>query len=367
MNQSSLYKLALSFIPDVGPILARKLVAYVGSVEGVFKESQVSLEKIPGIGKLKAKGINVPELLRLAAGELKYLQANNIEHLFYLDEDYPARLKECEDAPINLFYKGQNKFNSEKIISIVGTRHATPYGEKACQKLVEDLAVLFPDLVVVSGFAYGVDICAHKAAMKAGLHTIGVFGHGVHQIYPSVHQKYVGGVLENGALVSEFPSQHKPNPGNFVSRNRIIAGLADASIVIESGAKGGSLLTADMALSYNREVFAYPGRAGDEYSKGCNNLIKKNLAALVESAADIVYYMKWDAASQPKPVQKSLFLSLSPEEELVVSALKNNEPIFIDQLSRDTKLAMPKLSSLLLKLEFDGLVQSLPGKNYKLN
>lgn len=366
MSQNTLYQLALSFIPNVGPILARKLVAYVGSVEGVFKESRTQLEKIPGLGKLKLKGLDVSKMLALAEEELNYLDKRGINQLFYLDKEYPERLKECEDAPINLFYKGQNKFNSEKIINIVGTRHATRYGEEVCQKLVEDLALIYPDLVIVSGFAYGIDICAHKAAINSGLHTVAVFGHGVEQVYPSVHTKYVDRVLENGALVSEFPSNNKPNPGNFVSRNRIIAGLSDATVVVESGAKGGSLLTADMALSYNREVFAYPGRAGDTYSKGCNNLIKRNEAALIESAADLLYYMEWDPSNQPKPIQKSLFISLTPEEEKVISMLSNSESISIDQLSRNLKMPVSKLSSLLLKLEFDGLVLSLPGKNYKL-
>lgn len=366
MSQDSIYKIALSLIPDVGPILARKLVAYIGSVEGVFKESKSKLEKVPGIGKLKVNGMNIPALLKQAEEELDYLQTNNINHIFYLDDDYPYRLKECEDAPIVLFYRGENRFNSEKIISIVGTRHSSQYGEQVCQKLVEDLGLLFPDIVVVSGFAYGIDICAHKAAMQYGLHTVAVFAHGVQHVYPGVHRKYLDKMLLNGALVSEFPSENKPVRGNFVSRNRIIAGLADATIVIESGEKGGSLLTADMALSYNREIFAFPGRAGDIYSKGCNNLIKKNSAALIESAADLVYYMKWDASAQSKPVQKKLFQTLSNEEEILVKALDSSNSITIDELSRSLNQPVSKLSSLLLKLEFDGLVLSLPGKNYKL-
>lgn len=360
------YKIALSLIPNVGPILARKLVAYVGSVEGVFKEKKETLMKVPGIGKSKIEGIHIASILKKAEEELNYIERNNIQQLFYLDKEYPERLKECEDGPIMLFYKGKNDFNSEKVISIVGTRHSTSYGESACQKLVEDLALLFPNLIIVSGFAYGIDICAHKAAMQYGLKTVGVFGHGVNHVYPSVHSKYVNNVLENGALVSEFPSKEKPDPGNFVSRNRIIAGLADATIVIESGEKGGSLLTADMAISYNREVFAFPGRAGDTYSKGCNNLIKRNSAALVESASDIVYYMDWDASGKPDSVQRSLFLTLTAEEEHIIKQLKQQSPDSIDQLSRKLKQPVSRLSASLLKLEFDGLIISLPGKNYKL-
>ena len=366
MSQSRIYQIALSLIPDIGPILARRLVSYTGSVEAIFTEPRSKLEKIPGLGKLTLKGFNPAEQLRLAEEELNHAEKNNIQLSFYLDNTYPERLKECEDAPVILYYKGENKFNTAKIISIVGTRHSTPYGEEVCSKMVEELGQLFPDLVVVSGFAYGIDICAHKAAMDNSLHTVAVFGHGVDQVYPSVHRKYLNRMLENGALVSEFAAKNKPARGNFVSRNRIIAGLADATIVVESGVKGGSLLTADMALSYNRDVFAFPGRAGDMYSKGCNNLIKKNSAALVESASDLMYYMKWDASAEPDAVQKSLFLSLTPQEESLVEALKGKDAISLDELSRNLAQPVAKLSGILLKLEFDGLVLSLPGKNYKL-
>jgi DNA processing protein len=366
MNTNPVYKVALSLIPNVGPILARKLVAYVGSVEGVFKEKKSLLEKVPGIGKSKINGFDLKDILEKAEAELNYIETNNIQHIFYLDEEFPIRLKECDDAPIVLFYKGTNCFNAEKIISIVGTRRSTSYGDEVCKKLVEDLAILFPDLIVVSGFAYGIDICAHKAALQSNLNTVAVFGHGVQQVYPTVHSKYVARVLENGALVSEFPSQKKPDPGNFVSRNRIIAGLADATIVVESGEKGGSLLTADMALSYNRDVFAFPGRASDTLSKGCNNLIKKNSAALIESASDLIYYLKWDPSVKAKPKQQSLFQSLTVEEEAIIQILKQQSQVAIDQLSRILNQPVYKLSSLLLKLEFDGLIVTLPGKNYKL-
>jgi DNA processing protein len=232
--------------------------------------------------------------------------------------------------------------------------------------MVKDLAVLFPELIIVSGFAYGIDICAHKAALKSNLKTIAVFGHGVEQVYPAVHKKYIRQVLENGTLVSEFPSQYKADPGNFVSRNRIIAGLADATIVVESSEKGGSLLTADMALSYNRDVFAFPGRVGDSQSKGCNDLIKSNKAALIESANDLVMHLQWDFSIKPQAVQQNLFLNFSDEEEKVMKLLREKQPVSIDQLSRDLMQPVSKLSSLLLKLEFEGVVKSLPGKNFKL-
>lgn len=366
MTDQALYKIALSLIPNIGPILARKLVAYVGSVEGVFKQKNSVLEKVPGIGQGKIHRFNQGEVLKMAETELKHIAENGISYKFYLDDDYPARLRECDDGPLVLYYRGQDYFNSQKLIGVVGTRRSTAYGEQITEKLIEDLSSLFPDLVVVSGFAYGIDICAHKKAMQCSLPTIAVFGHGVNQTYPIVHKKYVSSVLEKGALVSEFSTQKKADPGNFVSRNRIIAGLTDATIVIESGEKGGSLLTADMALSYNRDVFAFPGRANDTMSRGCNKLIKTNAAALIESANDLVFSMKWDIENTPKVVQKNLFNDLTKEEETIINALEKQHPVSINELSRKLKTPVSKLSSALLKLEFDGLVKALPGSNFKL-
>jgi DNA processing protein len=363
---SDIYKIALSLIPNVGPVLARKLVAYTGSVEAVFTEKKSVLEKVPGIGAAKAGGIDANALLKKAEEELQNLEKSNIQFLFYLDREYPSRLKECEDAPVVFFYKGKNCFNAPKILSVVGTRRSTPYGEDMCERLINELASAFPELIVVSGFAYGIDICAHKAAISNNLATVAVFGHGVNKVYPQVHQKYVKSTMEKGALVSEFPSDKKPDPGNFVSRNRIIAGLADVTVVIESGEKGGSLLTADMANSYNREVMAFPGRSGDAFSKGCNNLIKNNAAALIESASDLTDYMKWDRATTPDAVQPQLFTSLSPVEEEIINNLKGFDSVSFDQLSRQLSMSVSSLSSHLLNLEFSGIVSALPGKSYRL-
>ena len=366
MSIPTQYKIALSLIPNVGPLLARKLVAYTGSVEAIFKEKKSSLSKVPDIGENIIRNINQAEILHKAEQELSHMQKNNIHSLFYLDHEYPRRLKECEDSPVILFYKGRANFNAEKVISVVGTRRATDYGETLCQKMISGLANSLPGLVVVSGFAYGIDICAHKSAMDNGLVTQAVFGLGIEKIYPTVHKKYVNRLLEQGALISEFPSTQKADPGNFVSRNRIIAGLADATIVVESGKKGGSLLTADMALSYNRDVFAFPGRVDDANSAGCNNLIKQNGAALIESTEDLIMAMKWDQSIQEKPIQKSLFMQLNKEEQLVVDLLKEQDSVTIDLMARALKVPVSSLSPILLKLEFDGVVTPLPGKNYKL-
>ncbi len=366
MDKYLLHKIALSLIPNIGPVLARKLVAYLGSVEAVFTENKNHLLKVPGIGNGILARFNREEVLQMAEKELEFLQKNQINCSFYLDEDYPKRLKECDDSPIILYFKGENCFDAQRIISLVGTRRATHYGEQACRQLIQELAELFPEIIIISGFAYGIDICAHKEALNAGLRTIAVFGHGIEQVYPAAHKKYLNQIIANGTIVSEFPSQQKPDPGNFVSRNRIIAGLSDATIVVESGEKGGSLLTADMALSYHRDVFAFPGRAGDTLSKGCNNLIKKNMAALIESASDLIYFMKWDTEMKPQAVQKSLFLLHTPEEEELIKVLSGQESLSLDQLARNLAKPVSQVSSMLLSLEFSGQIISLPGKHFKL-
>ena len=265
-----------------------------------------------------------------------------------------------------LFYRGESCFNTDKIISVVGTRRATEYGESLTNKLIEVLKHLVPDTVIVSGFAYGIDIAAHKAALDANMKTIAVFGHGIEYVYPSLHKKYLKGVLENGCVCSEFQHNKKPDPGNFVSRNRIIAGLADATIVVESGEKGGALITADMANSYNRDVFAFPGRTTDKLSRGCNKLIKSNMASLIESAEDMVKFLRWDVAGKAAPIQRSIFVDLPPEEDVLFQLLKDSSHVSLDDLSRISKMPVATVSALLLSLEFKGIVKTLPGKNYAL-
>jgi DNA processing protein len=367
MSDSDLYKIALSIVPKVGPKLARRLVAYTGSLEAVFTEKKKALSKVPGIGENIVSFIDRNLVFPEAEKELKQIEEKNIKFTFYLDQDYPRRLKECEDGPVVLYYKGKNCFNNEKSISIVGTRRSTDYGETMCSKLVQELSVLFPDLVIVSGFAYGIDICAHKAALQRELPTVAVFGHGLDTVYPSSHSKYIKALLEKGSLVTEFTTGRRPDAGNFVSRNRIIAGLADATIVVESGETGGALITADMAESYNRDVFAFPGRATDTYSKGCNKLIKNNKAALIESASDLIYYMKWDMGAKTIPVQQKLFEELPEKEQLIFNVVKSQDSISLDQLALNLKMPVAAVSSSLLTLEFKGLVKSLPGKMYKVN
>lgn len=366
MEDNGLYKIALSLLPRIGPRLARSLVAYTGSVESIFKEKKNLLSKVPGIGDGIISQIDFKAILGSAEKELEFIEKEKINWHFYLDKDFPRRLKECDDSPVILFYKGGNWFNSEKSISIVGTRRSTNYGDELCEKLVTDLAELFPDLVIVSGFAYGIDIAAHKTALKTKLPTLAVFGHGLEQVYPSLHRKYVSQVLDHGAIVSEFTSQKKLDPGNFVSRNRIIAGLSDATVIVESGEKGGALITADMANSYNRDVFAFPGRVGDNVSKGCNNLIKQNNAILIESAADLISNLRWDSKKNNVPVQKLLFENLLDDEAQLFEIIKNTQSITLDNLAMEAKLPVSKVSATLLGLEFKGLIKALPGKAFKL-
>lgn len=366
MNESLKYRIALTLIPNIGHRLAKRLISYCGSAEAVFKEKKSSLEKIPGIGSFSAKAVIDQNVFDRAEEEIKFIQKNNIHPVFYLDAEYPRRLTHCDDNPILLYFKGNANLNTEKVISIVGTREATDYGKELCQKLIADLAI--HNVMVMSGLAYGIDICAHKAALDNKLSTICVLAHGLDKIYPGVHSSTAQKMLENGGWLTDFPSKTVPDRENFPSRNRIVAGISDATIVIESKVGGGSLITADIANSYNRDVFAFPGRIGDECSVGCNNLIKQNKAALIQSAADVIYIMGWEQVKGVKgPQQKQLFVQLNADEETVVNVLKEKEAINIDDLCLVCKLPMSKVSSLLLTLEFSGIVKSLPGKMYRLN
>lgn len=361
------YQIALSFFPRIGAVTARKLVAYMGSVQSVFESPKSKFYDIPGIGKTHIKNLleGRDNILRQAEREVKFLQQYNIKSYFFLDKNYPRRLAQCSDAPIIFYMKGDVDLNCSKIISVVGTRNATTHGREMTESLIAEIARQGVKPVIVSGLAYGIDIAAHKSALKHELSTIGVLAHGLNKIYPSQHSSVAKNMVRsNGALLSDFPSECKMDPGNFLRRNRIIAGLADCTVVVESAAKGGALVTADIANSYNRDVFAYPGRTTDEFSAGCNALIKNNKAALIESGNDLIEFMGWEA--QNEPVQQTLLIDLDKEETLIVSALKQNEVSTTDFISREVNLPVQKINSLLLNLEFKGAVKSLPGNRFKL-
>ncbi len=368
MNTDQLrYKIGIGLIPKIGPVLTKRLIAYCGSAEGIFREKSTGLSKIPGIGDRLADYIVSHRSLDSVDQEIEWLNKYRVDALFYLDGDYPERLKQCEDAPVILYVKGKTPLNRPKVISIVGTRNPTEEGRSITRKLTGELAGRFPDMLIVSGLAYGIDTCAHKGALRNNLDTVAVLGHGLSHMYPSVNRETAAHIAERGALITEFMHDEKPESSNFVKRNRIIAGLADATIVVESGEKGGALITADIANSYNRDVFAFPGRISDKYSTGCNRLIKTNRAALMENIGDLEYLMNWQKTEkQPDGFQKTLFIELDEEEKILISLLKDNTSLTIDQLAVQGNLQVSRTSSVLLNLEFKGLVKCLPGKVFRL-
>jgi len=366
MEENLKYKIAVSLIPNIGDVLAKRLLAYCGSPEMVFKEKKSSLEKIPGIGTINAQSVINHRIFDRAEEEIKFIHKNNITPIFYLDSNYPKRLLHCYDSPVMLYFKGHTNLNAEKMISIVGTRDATDYGKKLCEKLIAELAS--HQVTIVSGLAYGIDICAHKAAIENNLPTICTLAHGLDKIYPALHAGTANKMLDNGGWLTDFMSQTKPDKENFPQRNRIVAGISDATVVIESKSNGGSLITADIANSYNRDVFAFPGRVDDVCSAGCNALIKQNKAALIQSAEDIIKMMGWNQIGKKHlPKQQKLFVELNNDEQKLVNVIKEKESIMIDDLCLLCEMPMSKVSSMLLTLEFSGVVKSLPGKMYRLN
>ena len=360
------YTLALQRVPNIGDTSAKKLISSVGSAEGIFKESANNLLKIEGIGVYKLKGLNELQYLDAADEELQFIENNGIAWSYYLDSDYPDPLKHCIDGPILFFHQGNIDLQNKKIISVVGTRNVTNYGRKCCKELIDELAPLNP--VIVSGFAYGVDILAHRAAINNGLQTIVCLAHGLDQIYPKGHKKYVQKINENGGLISEFWSSDPFERNNFLKRNRIIAGLSQATIVIESALKGGSLVTADIANSYNRDVFAFPGRVNDHHSQGCNNLIKTQQAQMITQAADIIYMLDWEIEESDRvpPKQTKLFIDLSEDEKIIYNYLKAHKKQLLDTIALQCNISTSKALTILFNMELKGVVRPLPGKLFEL-
>lgn len=363
-SEDLLYTLALQHIPNLGDTTAKKLIRHFGKAELIFKEKKSSLLKINGIGKTKLQEFNDAVHLKKAEEELKFIEAHGINYHYFQEEDYPEKLKHCIDAPVILFSKGNINLKKKKIISIVGTRQITSHGTSFCEKFIEEIAPLDP--VIVSGFAYGVDITAQKAATKYGLQTIGCLAHGFDQIYPKVHKKYIRQIEENGGFFTDFWSSDSFDRNNFLKRNRIIAGLSEATIVIESAEKGGSLVTADIANSYDREVFAVPGRPGDKFSKGCNNLIKSQEAHVLTSAADLIYILNWEVKQKEKQVQKQLFVDLEEDEKRVYQFLQLKGKTELDNIALNCSMPTFKTASLLLNMELKGVLRPLPGKLFEV-
>jgi DNA processing protein len=366
MSEISLkHKIALGLIPRIGDINARKLVSHFGCVEAVFQESYRNLIKIPGIGSGIARYITDRSYLDIAEQEAEYVTGKKIKTYFYLDSDYPFRLRQCDDSPVVFFFMGNCNLDSARILSVVGTRTATHRGKEICEKIIGGLSDGNPDLIIVSGLAYGIDITAHKAALSNNLQTIGVLGHGFKTIYPSVHTSIARSMINKGGLLTDFLSDALPERNNFIKRNRIIAGLSDATLVVESGIKGGALITADIANSYNRDVLAVPGRPEDQWSAGCNSLIRNNKAALVECCDDIEYFLNWKSEKSKAPVQRTLFSELDENEKLIFELLVKNGEMNIDAICRSAGIPVYKLSSLLLQMEFKGVLKCYPGNLYR--
>lgn len=362
------YQIGLTLIEGVGDVLAKNLIAYCGSAEQVFKTNKTLLDKVPGIGQVISKSIvQSKSVLERAEQEIKFIEKNNIQTLFFTDDNYPVRLKNCYDSPVMLYYQGNADLNTEKIVSVVGTRTPSMYGKLMTEKLIEELQSL--GCLVVSGMAYGIDITAHKAALDFNLNTVGVLAHGLDRLYPAVHSNYAEKMLEQGGLLTEFISETNPDRENFPKRNRIVAGMCDALIVVESKREGGSLITATIANAYNKDVFAFPGKVGEALSEGCNGLIKTNKANLIESAADLKYIMNWDnepKKGKSKTIQIPLLLNLNEEEQIIVNAFDAKSQLHVDEICYATNFPISKTSAYLLQLEFSNVIKSLPGKMYQL-
>ncbi len=362
-EQDLFYLLALLRVEGVGDIIAKKLLANFGNAEEIFKTKTNQIAAIDGVGSVLLKNLKDKNVFEKANQELEFIHKNNIKVSFFKDENYPERLKHCIDAPVLIFSAGNINLENKRIISIVGTRQITSYGVEFCKKLIEDLSPLDP--VIVSGFAYGVDIVAHQLAIENKLQTIGVLAHGLNQIYPKAHKKYMSKMEENGGFITEFWSSTNPDKENFVRRNRIVAGMTEATIVIESADRGGSLITANLANDYNRDVFAVPGRVTDKYSQGCNQLIKTQKANVLTSAADLVYILNWDIENKSKPIQKQLFVDLELDEQKIYDYLLKNGKELLDIIALQCEFPIYKISGILLNMELKGVIRPLPGKLFE--
>jgi DNA processing protein len=364
MSQNLLYQIALTLVPNIGDVRAKALLEHFGEAENIFKAPKKSLENIEGIGTIAANAIKHFNDFKICEEEIAFIEKSKITPLFITDEDYPKRLLNSTDSPTMLYYKGNADLNCSKIISVVGTRANSDYGKNICEKILEDLAA--ENVLVLSGLAFGIDSIAHKAALKNKLKTVGVMAHGLDKIYPAQNKTLAQEMLQQGGLLTDFMSGTNPDRQNFPRRNRIVAGMCDALIVIESSAKGGSLITAELANGYNKDVFAIPGRVNDSRSEGCNYLIKSNKASLITSADDLMQFMNWKTAPKKPKQQRELFIELTAEEKIIVDILQQQESIQIDELNFKSKLSSSAVAQALLMLEMQNIIKTLPGKVFKL-
>lgn len=365
MNPELFYQLALTMVPHVGDVHAKILVKAFGQASNVFKASRFLLENVEGIGPVRAKSIKSFNAFHLAEREMDFMERNKVKSLFLTDDDYPQRLLHCYDSPTLLFYKGEAQLNAPQIISIVGTRNHTEYGRTFTEKFIRDIE--HENILIISGLAWGIDALAHKAALKHGLITAGVVGHGLDTIYPFENTQLANDMLlSGGAILTEFRSETYPEKHNFPLRNRIVAGLSDAVVIVETDVKGGSMITAKLADAYNRDVFAVPGRTIDRKSSGCNHLIKYNKAQLITNASELLNVMGWSKEKINPPKQRELFIELSVEEQKIVQLLQEGESIHIDELNLSSGLSSSSIAAAILNLEMQGMIAALPGKVYRL-
>lgn len=365
MQKDIIYKVALGLVPKIGAITAKKLISHFETAEAVFKARQSDLEKISRIGTLLARQIKDAQVLKRAEKECTAALKNGIRMLSVDNPAYPDRLRHNRDSPLVLFIKGEPDLNAQRMVAIVGTRKPSHQGISNCERIVEELARY--QATIISGMAFGIDACAHRAALNHQLPTWGVIAHGHAYLYPAAHRKMANQILEQGgALLSEYSFFTKAEKEFFPMRNRIVAGLCDALIVIETAKRGGSMITAQLANQYYRDVFAFPGRVNDPLSKGCNLLIKGHQAALLESANDLAYVLRWTTPKDPQGVQQELFLELSEEEKNIVDLLRQSESLGIDDLTNKFDTDSGQIKTMLLNLEFKNLIKSLPGNRYTL-
>ena len=365
MTNDILYQIALTLVPNVGDVHAKALVSLYGDAQSIFKAKRKELETIEGIGTIRAKSIKSFIDFTSIEEEIKFIEKYKIAPLFITDKNYPQRLLNCYDSPALLYYRGNADLNTSKIISIVGTRNNSEYGKSVTEKIIEELAE--QNIIVVSGLAFGIDTIAHRAALKNNLHTVGVLAHGLDRIYPTQNKTLAKQMIDQGGLLTDFISNTNPDRQNFPKRNRIVAGMCDAIIIIESSKKGGSLITAELANGYNKDVFAIPGKTTDSKSEGCNYLIKQNKASLITAAADVVELMNWAPNGKcQKKKQRELFIELTADEKIITDILQQRESIQIDELYFKSGLSSSAVAQALLMLEMQNVVVSLPGKVYKL-
>lgn len=363
-HEKLLNLLALINANGIGDVMAKKLISHCGSATQIFTEKRQALSKISGVGSAIIYALKDKTIFTRAEKEIEFINTHKIQYSYFQDDDYPVYLKHCFDAPIFFFKKGNIQLTNQKMISIVGTRQMTSYGRAVLEDLIKNLTPYNP--VIVSGLAYGVDVYAHKLALEHKLQTVAVLAHGLDRIYPAIHKKYADKMLTNGGLITDYWYGTKPERENFVKRNRIVAGLSQATIVIESADKGGSLITADIANSYNREVFAIPGRITDAYSRGCNQLIKTNKAAVLTSAKDVAYILGWEKDNKQKQaIQQQLFIELSETEKGIYNYLLKEGKQQLDLIALHCNLPVFKTATLLLTLELKGVIKPLPGKIFE--